>query len=112
MPEFNDVITLAGSIGVSALGAIKFAATKLEIYRKEAKEERELERQERMVRDEKILTQLHEMTKTNQILLETNRELAESQRKLIDEHSVKINNIENTVIVMSEKLSNKLEKMD
>ena len=106
--ELQELLTFVGTVGTSVFGAIKYATSKLEIYREQSRLEREADRAERMARDERMLSQLDEMNKTNQSLLATNKELAEGQRVLINEHSVKINNIENTVIVMAEKLDNRL----
>ena len=108
MMELQELLTFAGTVLASVVGAVKYAGNKLEIYREQSRLEREADRAERMARDERMLHQLDEMNKTNQSLLATNKELAEGQRVLINEHSVKINNIENTVIVMSEKLDNRL----
>lgn len=106
--DIPELVALFSSVGASAFGVIKYATSKLEVYREQSRLEREAERQERVQRDERMLNQLDEMTKTNQTLLANNKELAEGQRVLLNEHSVKINNIENTVIVMSEKLDNRL----
>ncbi len=106
--ELQELLTFAGTAIASVIGAVKYAGNKLEIYREQGRLEREADRAERMVRDERMMHQLDEMSKTNQVLVETNKELAEGQRVLLNEHSVKINNIENTVIVMAEKLDNRL----
>lgn len=106
--DIQELLALIGTVGTSIFGAVKYATNKLEIYREQGRVEREADRAERMARDERMMHQLDEMSKTNQVLVATNKELAEGQRVLLNEHSVKINNIENTVIVMSEKLDNRL----
>ena len=106
--ELQELLTFAGTVLASVIGAVKYAGNKLEIYREQGRLEREADRAERMARDERMMHQLDEMSKTNQVLVATNKELTEGQRVLLNDHSVKINNIENTVIVMAEKLDNRL----
>nr|WP_302597388.1 hypothetical protein [uncultured Cellulosilyticum sp.] len=107
--EIQELATIAGAVGTSVVCAIRYAAKQIEVYKAQAHEERVADREERINRDNKLLNQLDVMNKTNQALLSTNKELAEGQRVLLNEHSVKINNIENTVIAMSEKLTNSIE---
>ncbi len=106
--ELQELLTFAGTALASVIGAVKYAGNKLEIYREQGRLEREADRAERMARDERMMRQMDELSKTNHVLVATNQELVEGQRVLLNEHSVKINNIENTVIVMAEKLDNRL----
>ena len=106
--ELQELLTFAGTVLASVIGAVKYAGNKLEIYREQGRLEREADRAERIARDERMMRQLDEMSKTNHVLVATNKELAEGQRVMLNEHSIKINNIENTVIVMAEKLDNRL----
>ncbi len=113
MEVFEIIVTTLGggtAILASVKGAIKYATTRMEIYKEQARQEREEDRKERAEHNERLLAQIDKRDETNQTLLKTNMELAEGYRILANEHSVKINRVENTVLVMDEKLNTLLER--
>lgn len=62
-------------------------------------------RERQMAEREMLIQTIEKYRVTNEALLETNKELSESNRLILNEFGGKINNIENSVIEIKHKVS-------
>lgn len=102
--EMNAVSEMINSIGFPAVmvGALGYYLNK----RDKEKLEYDKESRARMNQERDMLIESVEKCRiTNEKLLETSRELAESNRMLIGEVSAKINTVENTLIEIKHSIT-------
>ena len=63
-------------------------------------------RERHLIERDMLIQTIEKYRVTNEALLETNKELSESNRLMLNEFGNKINNIENSVIEIKHKISN------
>ena len=63
-------------------------------------------RERQLTERDMLIATIEKYRLTNEALLETNKELAEANRVMLNEFGSKINNIENNIIEIKHKISN------
>ena len=63
-------------------------------------------RERQLVERDMLIQTIEKYRVTNEALLQTNKELAEANRLMLNEFGSKINNIENNIIEIKHKISN------
>lgn len=104
--ETNMFVELFEKVGLTAtmLGAFGWYILKKD--KEKAATDQEIRDRQNLERDMLIQT-IERNRLTNESLLNTNKELAEANRLMINEFSNKINNIENSVIEIKHELRHK-----
>lgn len=102
--EVNTFVDLFEQVGLTVCVIAGFAWYILKKDKDKALVDKEI--RERQIAERDMLIQTIEKYRvTNEALLETNKELSESNRLILNEFGGKINNIENSVIEIKHKVS-------
>ena len=103
--EINTLSQLFEQVGLTACVIGAFAWYILKKDKDKAIVDKEIRERQLAERDMLIQT-IEKYRVTNEALLETNKELSESNRLMLNEFGSKINNIENNIIEIKHKISN------
>ena len=103
--EINTLLQIFEQVGLTVCIIGAFAWYILKKDKDKAIVDKEI--RERQLSERNMLIQTIEKYRvTNEALLQTNKELAEANRLMINEFGSKINNIENNIIEIKHKMSN------
>ena len=103
--EINTLLQIFEQVGLTVCIIGAFAWYILKKDKDKAAVDKEI--RERQLSERDMLIQTIEKYKvTNEALLQTNKELSEANRLMINEFGSKINNIENNIIEIKHKISN------
>lgn len=103
--EINTLLQIFEQVGLTVCIIGAFAWYILKKDKDKAIVDKEIRERQLSERDMLIQT-IEKYRVTNEALLQTNKELAEANRLMINEFGSKINNIENNIIEIKHKMSN------
>ena len=103
--EINTLLQIFEQVGLTVCIIAGFAWYILKKDKDKAIVDKEIRERQLSERDMLIQT-IEKYRVTNEALLQTNKELAEANRLMINEFGSKINNIENNIIEIKHKMSN------
>lgn len=103
--EINTLLQIFEQVGLTVCIIAGFAWYILKKDKDKAAVDKEIRERQLSERDMLIQT-IEKYRLTNEALLETNKELAEANRVMLNEFGSKINNIENNIIEIKHKISN------
>ena len=103
--EINTLLQIFEQVGLTVCIIGGFAWYILKKDKDKAIVDKEIRERQLAERDMLIAT-IEKYRLTNEALLETNKELAEANRVMLNEFGSKINNIENNIIEIKHKISN------
>lgn len=103
--EINTLLQIFEQVGLTVCIIAGFAWYILKKDKDKAIVDKEIRERQLAERDMLIQT-IEKYRVTNEALLETNKELSESNRLMLNEFGSKINNIENNIIEIKHKISN------
>ena len=103
--EINTLLQIFEQVGLTVCIIGAFAWYILKKDKDKAIVDKEIRERHLAERDMLIAT-IEKYRLTNEALLETNKELAEANRVMLNEFGSKINNIENNIIEIKHKISN------
>lgn len=103
--EINTLLQVFEQVGLTVCIIGGFAWYILKKDKDKAAVDKEIRERQLAERDMLIAT-IEKYRLTNEALLETNKELAEANRVMLNEFGSKINNIENNIIEIKHKISN------
>lgn len=103
--EINTLLQIFEQVGLTVCIIGGFAWYILKKDKDKAIVDKEIRERHLAERDMLIAT-IEKYRLTNEALLETNKELAEANRVMLNEFGSKINNIENNIIEIKHKISN------
>ena len=102
--DVNLLSQLFEKVGLTACIIGAFAWYILKKDKEKAIVDKEI-RERQMAERDMLIQTIEKYRVTNEALLETNKELSESNRLILNEFGCKINNIENSVIEIKHKVS-------
>ena len=103
--EVNSIVQIFEQIGLTACIIGSFAWYIVKKDKDKAAVDKEI-RERQMTERDMLIQTIEKYRITNEALLETNKELAEANRLILNDFGNKINNIENNIIEMKHKISN------
>ena len=103
--EINTLLQIFEQVGLTVCIIGGFAWYILKKDKDKAIVDKEIRERQLSERDMLIAT-IEKYRVTNEALLQTNKELAEANRLMLNEFGIKINNIENNIIEIKHKMSN------
>ena len=103
--EINTLLQIFEQVGLTVCIIAGFAWYILKKDKDKAIVDKEIRERQLSERD-MLITTIEKYHVTNEALLQTNKELAEANRLMINEFGSKINNIENNIIEIKHKMSN------
>ena len=103
--EINTLLQIFEQVGLTVCIIGAFAWYILKKDKDKAIVDKEIRERQLTERDMLIQT-IEKYRLTNEALLETNKELAEANRVMLNEFGSKFNNIENNIIEIKHKISN------
>ena len=103
--EINTLLQVFEQVGLTACIIGGFAWYILKKDKDKAAVDKEI-RERHMVERDMLIESIEKYRISNEAILETNKELAEANRLMLNEFSNKINNIENNIIEIKHKISN------
>ena len=103
--EINTLLQIFEQVGLTACIIGGFAWYILKKDKDKAIVDKEI-RERQMTERDMLVQTIEKYRITNEALLETNKELAEANRLILNDFGNKINNIENNIIEMKHKISN------
>ena len=103
--EVNSIVQIFEQIGLTACIIGSFAWYIVKKDKDKAAVDKEI-RERQMTERDMLVQTIEKYRITNEALLETNKELAEANRLILNDFGNKINNIENNIIEMKHKISN------
>ena len=103
--EINTLLQVFEQVGLTVCIIGAFAWYILKKDKDKAAVDKEIRERHLTERDMLIQT-IEKYRLTNEALLQTNKELAEANRLMLNEFGSKINNIENNIIEIKHKISN------
>ena len=103
--EINTLLQIFEQVGLTVCIIAGFAWYILKKDKDKAIVDKEIRERQLSERDMLIQT-IEKYRVTNEALLQTNKELAEANRLMLNEFGSKINNIENNIIEIKHKISN------
>ena len=102
--DVNTITQLFEQVGLTACIIGSFAWYIVKKDKDKAAVDKEI-RERQMTERDMLIQTIEKYRVTNEALLETNKELSESNRLILNEFGCKINNIENSVIEIKHKVS-------
>ena len=102
--DVNLFVELFEQVGLTVCVIIGFAWYILKKDKEKAIVDKEI-RERQMAERDMLIQTIEKYRVTNEALLETNKELSESNRLMLNEFGNKINNIENSVIEIKHKIN-------
>ena len=102
--EINTFVDLFEQVGLTVCVIAGFAWYILKKDKDKAIVDKEI-RERQMAERDMLIQTIEKYRVTNEALLETNKELSESNRLMLNEFGNKINNIENSVIEIKHKIN-------
>lgn len=102
--DVNLFVELFEQVGLTVCVITGFAWYILKKDKEKAIVDKEI-RDRQMAERDMLIQTIEKYRVTNEALLETNKELSESNRLILNEFGCKINNIENSVIEIKHKVS-------
>ena len=103
--EVNSIVQIFEQVGLTACIIGSFAWYIVKKDKDKAAVDKEI-RERQMTERDMLVQTIEKYRITNEALLETNKELAEANRLILNDFGNKINNIENNIIEMKHKISN------
>lgn len=103
--EINTLLQIFEQVGLTVCIIAGFAWYILKKDKEKAIVDKEI-RERQLAERDMLITTIEKYRLTNEALLETNKELAEANRVMLNEFGSKINNIENNIIEIKHKISN------
>lgn len=103
--EINTLLQIFEQVGLTACIIGAFAWYILKKDKDKAIVDKEI-RERQLAEREMLIATIEKYRVTNEALLQTNKELSEANRLMINEFGSKINNIENNIIEIKHKMSN------
>lgn len=103
--EINTLLQIFEQVGLTVCIIAGFAWYILKKDKDKAIVDKEIRERQLSERD-MLITTIEKYHVTNEALLQTNKELAEANRLMINEFGSKINNIENNIIEIKHKMGN------
>lgn len=103
--EINTLLQIFEQVGLTVCIIGGFAWYILKKDKDKAAVDKEI-RERQMTERDMLVQTIEKYRITNEALLETNKELAEANRLILNDFGNKINNIENNIIEMKHKISN------
>lgn len=103
--EVNSIVQIFEQVGLTACIIGSFAWYIVKKDKDKAAVDKEI-RERQMTERDMLIQTIEKYRITNEALLETNKELAEANRLILNDFGNKINNIENNIIEMKHKISN------
>ena len=103
--EINSIVQIFEQVGLTACIIGSFAWYIVKKDKDKAAVDKEI-RERQMTERDMLIQTIEKYRITNEALLETNKELAEANRLILNDFGNKINNIENNIIEMKHKISN------
>ena len=103
--EINTLLQIFEQVGLTVCIIGGFAWYILKKDKDKAIVDKEI-RERQMTERDMLVQTIEKYRITNEALLETNKELAEANRLILNDFGNKINNIENNIIEMKHKISN------
>ena len=103
--EVNSIVQIFEQVGLTACIIGGFAWYIVKKDKDKAAVDKEI-RERQMTERDMLVQTIEKYRITNEALLETNKELAEANRLILNDFGNKINNIENNIIEMKHKISN------
>ena len=103
--EINTLLQVFEQVGLTACIIGGFAWYILKKDKDKATVDKEI-RERQLVERDMLIQTIEKYRVTNEALLQTNKELAEANRLMLNEFGSKINNIENNIIEIKHKISN------
>ena len=103
--EINSIVQIFEQVGLTACIIGSFAWYIVKKDKDKAAVDKEI-RERQMTERDMLVQTIEKYRITNEALLETNKELAEANRLILNDFGNKINNIENNIIEMKHKISN------
>ena len=103
--EINTLLQIFEQVGLTVCIIGGFAWYILKKDKDKAIVDKEI-RERQLVERDMLIATIEKYRLTNEALLETNKELAEANRVMLNEFGSKINNIENNIIEIKHKISN------
>ena len=102
--EINTLLQVFEQVGLTVCIIGAFAWYILKKDKEKAIVDKEI-RERQMAERDMLIQTIEKYRVTNEALLETNKELSESNRLMLNEFGNKINNIENSVIEIKHKIN-------
>ena len=103
--EVNSIVQIFEQVGLTACIIGGFAWYIVKKDKDKAAVDKEI-RERQMTERDMLVQTIEKYRITNEALLETNKELAEANRLILNDFGNKINNIENNIIEIKHKMSN------
>lgn len=103
--EINTLLQIFEQVGLTVCIIGGFAWYILKKDKDKAIVDKEI-RERHLAERDMLITTIEKYRVTNEALLQTNKELAEANRLMLNEFGSKINNIENNIIEIKHKISN------
>lgn len=103
--DINVIAQIFEQVGLTACVIGAFAWYILKKDKDKAVVDKEI-RERHMAERDMLIQTIEKYRVTNEALLETNKELSESNRLILNEFGSKINSIENNIIEIKHKISN------
>ena len=103
--EINTLLQIFEQVGLTVCIIAGFAWYILKKDKEKAIVDKEI-RERQLAERDMLITTIEKYRVTNEALLQTNKELAEANRLMLNEFGSKINNIENNIIEIKHKISN------
>ena len=103
--DVNTITQLFEQVGLTACIIGGFAWYIVKKDKDKALVDQEI-RERQMAERDMLIATIEKYRVTNEALLQTNKELSESNRLMLNEFGNKINNIENSVVKFENKISN------
>ena len=103
--EINTLLQIFEQVGLTVCIIAGFAWYILKKDKEKAIVDKEI-RERHMAERDMLIQTIEKYRVTNEALLQTNKELAEANRLMVNEFGSKINNIENNIIEIKHKISN------
>lgn len=103
--EINTLLQIFEQVGLTVCIIAGFAWYILKKDKEKAIVDKEI-RERQLAERDMLITTIEKYRVTNEALLQTNKELAEANRLMLNEFGSKINNIENNIIEIKHKMSN------
>ena len=103
--EINTLLQIFEQVGLTVCIIAGFAWYILKKDKDKAIVDKEI-RERHLAERDMLIGTIEKYRITNEALLETNKELAEANRLMLNEFGSKINNIENNIIEIKHKMSN------